>query len=677
MKLGLSQRIFLALLIPVFSFLVMGGGIIWQRWDDYKSREKLIDSAQLVGLTTSLIHELQKERGSSSLFINSKGTQFGNELTSQRTSTDLAIDKFKKHALSKNNDSVELKNSITEINKSLDALSTRRSEISSLKIPATTSFGFYTGLVRITGEIIYDLGELNIGSLSKRITTLASFVEGKERAGQERATGSGGFAAGSFDSSTYQRYTSLAAAQDAYFQSFRGSAAPEFVSALDSIEKRTLAPVVAFRDSVHRVGVGMAVDPTSAPRWFEATTLRINELKNIEDMLSADLIATAVAEKNSALREIWVICAAVGASVIIALGSGFGVSRTVTRPIRRIMRVTQRLAAGDLNVEVTDEARRDEVGLLARALVGFRKAALERLALTQEREQDQKRAAEQRRREMTTLAEALENRLTHVANSLAVSSESMREAAVEVQGSADKAARTSQTVVTTSEETGKHVREVAQAADHLLQSMQQMGDQARTSAAIIGGATQQARQTNDIVAALSGAAEEIGAVVRLIHGIAEQTNLLALNATIEAARAGEAGKGFAVVASEVKNLASQTTKATEDITYQIQAIQTSAGLAVTAIQNITGVVEQVGGLTDAISSSIDTQLGATREIAHRVARAADGTESVTRSITDVQVTAHYTGDASGKMLKEAQSVATRAQALRSEVAQFSSDVRAA
>jgi methyl-accepting chemotaxis protein len=677
MNLGLTQRIFAALLIPVFAFLAMGSGIIWTRWGDYQSRGSLIEAAELAGLATALTHELQKERGSSALFINSKGTQFGVELNKQRDFTDIAIANFKKRLSPEDINNPGLVKIISNINQNINILTDKRLAISSLQISASVSFDFYTGMVRAAADVIGSMETLDIGKLNKRVVTLASFVEGKERAGQERATGSGGFAAGRFEPPAYRRYISLAAAQEAYFQNFRASATPEFISALDAVESSTLAPILAFRDIVHQAGAGAAVDPTVAPRWFEATTLRINELKKIEDALSADLIAAAIAEKAAATREIGVIGLEVGIAALIALISGLTVSRTVTRPIRRIMRITNRLAEGDLNVQISDHTRRDEIGLLARALAGFRLAALERLRLTQERVQDQKHAAEQRRRELTSLAEDLENRLTHVANSLANSSESMREAAVEVQGSADKAARTSQTVAETSEETGKHVRQVACSADSLLQSMQQMGDQARTSAIIIGNATQQARRTNEIVSALSGAAEDIGAVVRLIHGIAEQTNLLALNATIEAARAGEAGKGFAVVANEVKNLASQTTRATEDITHQIQAIQTSTALAVTAIQEISGVVEQVGGLTDAISSSIDTQLDATREIAHRVASAADGTDSVTRSIADVQVTAHHTGDASGKMLQEAQSVATRAQALRSEVVQFSSDVRAA
>ena len=183
--------------------------------------------------------------------------------------------------------------------------------------------------------------------------------------------------------------------------------------------------------------------------------------------------------------------------------------------------------------------------------------------------------------------------------------------------------------------------------------------------------------TQDNVEGLSEAARKIGEVLQLINDIAEQTNLLALNATIEAARAGEAGKGFAVVASEVKNLANQTAKATESISGHISGIQTATGSAVGAIQGIGAIITQVSEITSAIAGAVDEQSAATREIAQNVQQAATGTSEVNTNIAGVSEAANDTGAASTQVLSTAGDLARQAELLRSEVDTFLVGVRAA
>ena len=191
------------------------------------------------------------------------------------------------------------------------------------------------------------------------------------------------------------------------------------------------------------------------------------------------------------------------------------------------------------------------------------------------------------------------------------------------------------------------------------------------------GAVEQAVRTNDVVRSLAEGSSKIGEVVSMINDIAGQTNLLALNATIEAARAGEAGKGFAVVASEVKSLASQTSSATEEIAAHIDAIQTSTGEAVTAIEEIGKTISEMNEIAATIATAVDQQSSATGEISENVQQTAAGTSEVASNIVGMNQLASDTGEAALTVLEAASQLAERANTLDREVKKFLSEVRAA
>jgi methyl-accepting chemotaxis protein len=297
-----------------------------------------------------------------------------------------------------------------------------------------------------------------------------------------------------------------------------------------------------------------------------------------------------------------------------------------------------------------------------------------RRATEQAGEQAQK---EQRATRLTTLVQAFEGRvgeLTALFSSGATELEATANTMTTIAGHANQQAAG---VAAAAEQASVNVQTVASAAEALTSSIGEISRQVAQSAKITTKAVDDARKTDTVVRALAEGAQKIGDVVGLINTIAAQTNLLALNATIEAARAGDAGKGFAVVASEVKSLATQTAKATEEIDGQIHQIRSATGEAVTAIQGIVSIIEEVSAIITTIAAAVEEQGSATEEISRNVHEAAAGTQEVTTAIGGVSQAATETGAAASEVLSASAALSKQADELSREMHGFASDVRAA
>ena len=265
------------------------------------------------------------------------------------------------------------------------------------------------------------------------------------------------------------------------------------------------------------------------------------------------------------------------------------------------------------------------------------------------------------------------NNVKEVTEIVSSSSAQLQNTAQNLSATAEQTSQQSAAVASAAEQASANVQTVSSAAEELSSSIEEVGRQVAESSTIAQGAVVEAEATNKSVEELAEAADKIGQVVELISDIAAQTNLLALNATIEAARAGDAGKGFAVVANEVKSLASQTAKATGDISAQISAIQGATGNAVTAIKSIGDTINKVNEIATAIASAVEEQGAATKEIARNVQEAATGTQEVTTNITEVQKAATETGESSAQVLEAANELSKQSEALRTEIEKFMSD----
>ena len=371
------------------------------------------------------------------------------------------------------------------------------------------------------------------------------------------------------------------------------------------------------------------------------------------------------------------ITAVIAAVALLSFGVALWFGRRITRPILNITEAARRLSDGDLSVKISGLDRRDEIGTLAQAIAVLKERSAEATRLGTEQDRVKAAAAQERQAAMAKLANGFEASVKAVADGMASSANEMKASANAVTAAASTANQETTAAAAAAEQTSANVGTVASATEELSSSIREISGQVTRSTEIASNAVQEADRANSVMSGLADSAKRVGDIVALISGIAGQTNLLALNATIEAARAGDAGKGFAVVASEVKQLATQTAKATEEIQATVAEIQSMTGTAVTAIQGIGGIVARMNEITAAVAASVEEQGAATREIAGNVQQAATGARQVSSNVSAAQGAVAQTDEVATKVLKAAGTLSTDAQRLQSEVARFLSGVRAA
>jgi methyl-accepting chemotaxis protein len=372
----------------------------------------------------------------------------------------------------------------------------------------------------------------------------------------------------------------------------------------------------------------------------------------------------------------------VAATLIVLLVLAVVVSRlmalTVARPLDRLVGVLQRMARGEIDAQITEARRSDEIGAVGRAVEGIKLMVTQKaLEQAETKRIADAAAAVERQRTMIALADGFEQAVGGIVTMVSSSATELQATARTMTATATQTAAQSASVAAAAEKAASNVDTVAAAAEELGASVHEIARRVADSASLAQSAVAEADQTADLVKDLSEAVAKIGDVVGLISTIAGQTNLLALNATIEAARAGEAGRGFAVVATEVKALASQSAKATEEITGHIHRIQGSTDQAVSAIGGIAGRIREINTVAASIAAAVEEQGSATTEIVRNVAQAATGTGEVTGNITGVAAAAEETGEAASHVLASASELSRQSEHLTAEVRHFLDTVRAA
>ncbi len=453
------------------------------------------------------------------------------------------------------------------------------------------------------------------------------------------------------------------------------------VHSFDGKEFRKLSST--FGDTVVATPEELKSVLNGAPLHRDATfgghpaALYVGQIKNYAGQPIAvlevikDTTEYEAAAASSQLTMILGTLAILAAAALLAFLLGRGMSR----PLTAITAVMNRLSSGDIGVTIPGGDRKDELGTMAMAVDVFRRNMIEAGTMRESQEAAKAQAELEKKALQRQMADRFEADVKSVVGAVAKATQDMQRVAGEITSSVNGTSERTAAAAAASEEASASVSTVAAATEELASSVAEIGRQVTHSSSVADDAVVKAGKTTEMVAGLTAAGEKIGDVLRLIGAIASQTNLLALNATIEAARAGEAGRGFAVVASEVKELASQTAKATEEIAGQVTAIQSATGDCVTAIGGISDTIREISGIATTIAAAVEEQDSATREIARSVQQAAAGTSEVSQNVAGASQAARQSRTLADNVMVASGQLSQHADALFKSVDSFLAGLR--
>ncbi|MGA1856363.1 methyl-accepting chemotaxis protein [Azospirillum sp. 11R-A] len=673
-----ARKMALALSVPMAGVVVLSSLLVWEQVEASRRASDLASVTRLSVGMTSLVHELQKERGSSSIFLGGKLAEDRGRMETVRTAADARMADLNRQFAEARIGDPRVAAAIGGARDALSQLSGLRTGVDGMAQSSMEVVASYTAMIRRLLDAAGQARSLSDGSDQLRAAdALVSLSEAKERLGQQRAVGGGAFRKDRFPIDAHERFIELSGEYKALMGGLKNKLTAEQAGHFD----RTFAgPAIAEVERMRRIGIASAYgaegERVDAGKWFDTITIAIDMLRSVETRVADDLIGLANRDAQESMTRLVGMAAGLAILLIAMTLIAVLVARNITRPIARLNGDMARLEAGERDLTIHGAERADELGAMARSLDQFRLSLAEadRLAAEQRQHQeDRLREAERLER----LVDAFDRHIEKVAEQLAGAATGLRGNAQQMSHIASETEVHVLSVARASEGASDNVQAVAAAAEQLTASIAEIGRQMAGSTEMAERAVGDVRRTADVIADLSGAAQQVGEIVRMITDIASQTNLLALNATIEAARAGEAGKGFAVVAQEVKNLANQTAKATEDITAKVAEIQAATGHTVSAIDDIGSIVTHIEENISAVAAAVEEQNAATAEIGRNVRQAADGTDQVSHNASLVGTEAGRAGAMAKEVLSMADALKRNADGLRSDVADFIGKIRAA